>query len=320
MKRTRRSDMPNNSDNSNNDNYDFSSSTILTSKYGHESTRLIHVIEKNLLVIMAIIVAMAVVSILNTLGVLEYLYSHDADYVVDVVLSVILVVVLVPLIILLLKSRRTLDRWTDMFERNTIVTTMNIAMTNRSKEEAILALPHSIQQIKERVKERYGKMALTGNNSDCCCCCSGVSQEECASENGSLPMQSVKAIGYDTADIESIPQSSILGVGCGAPTKFSDIRQGETVVDLGSGAGIDVFLSANRVGESGKVIGIDMTDEMLEKASKNAKDNNDYTTNVEFRKGDIEKRIPVEDNTVDLVISNCVISLTTDKVNTFKEI
>jgi arsenite methyltransferase len=173
------------------------------------------------------------------------------------------------------------------------------------------------QQIKEKVKERYGKIALTGNFD--CCCCSGVSQEECASENGSLPMQSVKAIGYDTADIESIPQSSILGVGCGAPTKFSDIRQGETVVDLGSGAGIDVFLSANRVGESGKVIGIDMTDEMLEKASKNAKDN-DYTTNVEFRKGDIEKRIPVEDNTVDLVISNCVINLTTDKVNTFKEI
>jgi hypothetical protein len=102
---------------------------------------------------MAIIVAMAVLSILNTLGVLEYLYSHDVDYVVDVVLSVILVAVLVPLIILLLKSRRTLDRWTDMFERNTIVTTMNIAMTNRSKEEAILALPNSIQQISEPLQE-----------------------------------------------------------------------------------------------------------------------------------------------------------------------
>jgi hypothetical protein len=156
MKRTRRSDVPNNNgngDNSTNDNYDFSSSTILTSKYGHESTRLIHVIEKNLLLIMGIIVAMAVLSILNTIGVLEYLYSHDVDYVVDVVLSVILVVVLVPLIILLLKSRRTLDKWTDMFERNTIVTTMNIAMTNRSKEEAILALPNSIQQISEPLQE-----------------------------------------------------------------------------------------------------------------------------------------------------------------------
>lgn len=145
--------MPNNKNNGNNDTYEFSSSTILTSRYGHESTRLIHVIEKNLLLIMAIIVAMAVLSILNTLGVLEYLYSHDVDYIVDVTLSLILVVVLVPLIILLLKSRRTLDRWTDMFERNTIVTTMNIAMKNRSKEEAILALPQSIRQISDPLQE-----------------------------------------------------------------------------------------------------------------------------------------------------------------------
>ena len=107
------------------------------------------------------------------------------------------------------------------------------------------------QQIKEMVKERYGKIALT-RNSDCCCC--RVSQEECGKNN--TPMQSVKAIGYGSKDIESIPQSSILGVGCGAPTKFADIRQGETVVDLGSGAGIDVFLAANRVGESGKIIGL----------------------------------------------------------------
>jgi arsenite methyltransferase len=87
---------------------------------------------------------------------------------------------------------------------------------------------------------------------------------------------------------------------------------------LGSGAGIDVFLSANKVGKSGRVIGIDMTQEMLEKARKNANDNG--YTNVEFRKGDIERRIPVEDNAADLVISNCVINLTADKVATFKEI
>ena len=174
------------------------------------------------------------------------------------------------------------------------------------------------QQIKERVKERYGKIALTGNNSDCCC--SGVSQEECASENGSSPMQSVKAIGYNTARyrIHSSEINTWSRMWCTYKVLLIS-REGETVVDLGSGAGIDVFLSAKRVGKSGKVIGIDMTDEMLEKARKNAKDN-DYTTNVEFRKGDIEKRIPFEDNTVDLVISNCVINLTTDKVNTFKEI
>ena len=165
--------------------------------------------------------------------------------------------------------------------------------------------------IKEKVKERYGKIALTGN-SDCCCM-----PREC-NDQGSSPIQAATVIGYDTKELESIPKPSILGVGCGAPVNYAQIREGETVIDLGSGAGIDVFLSANRVEESGKVIGIDMTDEMLEKARKNAKDNG--YTNVEFRKGDIEKRIPVEDNSVDVVISNCVINLTTDKVITFKEI
>jgi arsenite methyltransferase len=168
------------------------------------------------------------------------------------------------------------------------------------------------QEIKEKVKERYGRIALT-RNSDCCCC----STEEKCGESGS-PTQSATAVGYDIKDIRSIPEASILGVGCGAPTKFADIKQKEVVVDLGSGAGIDVFLAANKVGKSGKVIGVDMTDEMLEKAMKNANDNR--YTNVEFRKGDIERRIPVEDNTADLVISNCVINLTADKSATFKEI
>ena|SRR5215212_1636561 len=165
--------------------------------------------------------------------------------------------------------------------------------------------------IKEKVKERYGKIALTGN-SDCCCM-----PREC-NDQGSSPIQAATVIGYNTKELESIPKPSILGVGCGAPVNYAKLRKGETVVDLGSGAGIDVFLSANRVKESGKVIGIDMTDEMLDKAKKVAKDNG--YTNVEFRKGDIEKRIPVEDNSVDVVISNCVINLTTDKVITFKEI
>jgi arsenite methyltransferase len=165
--------------------------------------------------------------------------------------------------------------------------------------------------IKEKVKQRYDEIALTGN-SDCCCVpC------EC-SDQGSSPIEAATVIGYDTKELESIPKPSILGVGCGAPVNHAQIREGETVVDLGSGAGIDVFLSANKIKESGKVIGIDMTDEMLEKAKKVAKDNG--YTNVEFRKGDIERRIPIDDNTADLVISNCVINLTTDKVNTFREI
>ena len=168
--------------------------------------------------------------------------------------------------------------------------------------------------IKEKVKERYGRIALTGY-SDCCV------PSECNNDEGSSPIQAATLIGYDTKELESIPKPSILGVGCGAPVNYAKLREGETVVDLGSGAGIDVFLSANRVKESGKVIGIDMTDEMLEKARKAATDDDDGGyTNVEFRKGDIEKRIPVEDNSVDVVISNCVINLTIDKVSTFKEI
>jgi arsenite methyltransferase len=169
------------------------------------------------------------------------------------------------------------------------------------------------QYIKEKVKERYGKIALTGN-SDCCC----VPGECCNDSSQSSAIESAKLIGYDAKDIQSIREASILGVGCGAPTKFAGIREGEVVVDLGSGAGIDVFLAANNVGKSGKVIGIDMTDEMLEKARKNANDNG--YTNVELVKGEIDRRIPVDDNTADLVISNCVINLTSDKVAAFKEI
>ena len=172
------------------------------------------------------------------------------------------------------------------------------------------------QQIKEKIKERYGKIALAGNET----CCAptiefkgGRSGSSCCS-----PSDTVTVIGYENKELESIPKASVLGVGCGAPLHHTDVKEGDIVVDLGSGAGIDVFLSANKVGVSGKVIGIDMTDEMLDKARRNAKENG--YTNVEFRKGDIEKKIPIDDNSVDLVISNCVINLTTDKANTFKEV
>ncbi len=171
------------------------------------------------------------------------------------------------------------------------------------------------QIIKEKVKERYGKIALAGISSEGCCapseCCGG-------SNSDASTVQIAKNIGYDTKELESIPESSILGVGCGAPVNFADIRESEVVVDIGSGGGIDVFLSANKVKESGKVIGIDMTDEMLEKARNNAKENG--YANVEFKKGDIERGIPIEDNAADVVISNCVINLTIDKVAAFKEI
>jgi arsenite methyltransferase len=179
-------------------------------------------------------------------------------------------------------------------------------------------------KIKERIKERYGKIALTG---DSCCgpsvdteigggCCSGNSNAMLQPSRSAA--QVAELVGYGSKELKSTPEASILGAGCGAPTKFAYIKEGDTVVDLGSGAGIDVFLAANIVKDFGKVIGIDMTDEMLEKAKKNAADHG--YANVEFRKGDIEERIPVDENSVDVVISNCVINLTTNKVKTFREI
>jgi arsenite methyltransferase len=174
--------------------------------------------------------------------------------------------------------------------------------------------------IKKTIRKTYGKIALQQSNSESdsstsSCCAPGC----CLGEGGTdTPEQIAKVIGYDTNELESIPQSSILGVGCGAPVTFANLQKGETVVDLGSGAGIDVFLSAKKVTEAGRVIGIDMTDEMLERAKRNAKEHG--FTNVDFRKGDIEERIPVDDNSVDVVISNCVINLTVNKVDAFKNI
>ena len=169
--------------------------------------------------------------------------------------------------------------------------------------------------IKQKVKERYGKIALVGSSSEGCCapgeCCGSSSGSSNGSQTMMSPLQIAENIGYNANDLNSIPESSILGVGCGAPVNFANIQEGEVVVDIGSGGGIDVFLSANKVKQSGKVIGIDMTDEMLEKAADHAKQNG--YTNVEFKKGDIEKGIPINDNVADVVISNCVINLTIDK-------
>ena len=185
--------------------------------------------------------------------------------------------------------------------------------------------------IKAKIKEKYGKIVLVGNTDSCCMpsissssCCSSSnssnSSNETTIENSSLlsSAAAIKSIGYDAKELESIPESSVLGVGCGNPIKFAHIKEGDTVVDFGSGAGIDVFLAANIVKESGKVIGIDMTEEMLRKARDNAQKYG--YKNVEFRQGDIENKVPVGNNSVDVVTSNCVINLTSNKTNAFKEI
>lgn len=166
--------------------------------------------------------------------------------------------------------------------------------------------------LKEKIKENYAKIALKGNLDSCC-----GPQEVCDTNNISKE-QMLSIIGYNNNELKSIPAESILGLGCGAPLNFVDLKRGETIVDLGSGAGIDAFLASKLVGKEGKVIGIDMTDEMLDKARKALVVNN--YTNVEFRTGDIEEKIPVDDNSVNVVISNCVINLTSNKTNTFKEI
>lgn len=166
------------------------------------------------------------------------------------------------------------------------------------------------QELKDKIKERYSKIALSGNTDSCC-------MPECCTSDSS-PNQSSVAIGYDDKILETIPQSSILGLGCGAPLNFAKLEAGETVVDLGSGGGIDAFLASKQVKNSGKVIGIDFTDDMLEKARKAARENG--YSNVEFRRGDIENEIPIEDNSANVAISNCVINLTTNKVKAFKEV
>ena len=129
-------------------------------------------------------------------------------------------------------------------------------------------------------------------------------------------MSQAEAIGYAKSDLERIPKEAIMGLGCGSPTAVASLKKGEVVLDLGSGSGIDVFIAAGKVGPKGKVIGVDMTKEMVGRAKRLAKSNG--YKNVEFRLGEIEK-LPVEDGSVDTIISNCVINLSTDRDKVFRE-
>jgi len=150
--------------------------------------------------------------------------------------------------------------------------------------------------VKKIVRENYGKIAKSG----CSCCDSGSGKE----------------LGYTEEELKSVPEGANLSLGCGNPVALASIKEGETVLDLGSGSGLDCFLAAKKVGEKGKVIGVDMTPEMIDRARGNARKGG--YRNVEFRLGEIEN-LPVGDKTVDLLISNCVINLAPNKKRVFEE-
>jgi len=161
------------------------------------------------------------------------------------------------------------------------------------------------EKIKNVVRKTYSQIAQRSQQS----CCSGCG---C----GMSPSALAEAVGYSKQDLEGIPEEASMGLGCGNPTAIAELREGETVLDLGSGAGMDVFLAANKVGPAGRVIGIDMTAAMIDKASAIARSNG--FKNVEFRLGEIEN-LPLDEGSVDTVISNCVINLSPDKSKVFSE-
>ncbi|MCZ7393750.1 MAG: arsenite methyltransferase [Candidatus Methanoperedens sp.] len=163
------------------------------------------------------------------------------------------------------------------------------------------------REIKNVVREGYAKIAKKQLP-----CCAPVTP--CCGTDKAVDIS--KRIGYGDEELASVPEGANLGLGCGNPVALASLKEGETVLDLGSGAGFDCFLAANKVGRKGKVIGVDMTPEMIDKGRENARAGN--YINVEFRLGEIEN-IPAADNSVDAVISNCVINLAPDKKRVFKE-
>lgn len=159
-------------------------------------------------------------------------------------------------------------------------------------------------QVKKIVRDGYARIAKQ-DSSGCSCCGSGDSAQNIS-----------KQIGYSDEELKAVPEGANLSLGCGNPVAIASLKEGETVLDLGSGAGFDCFLAANQVGSRGRVIGVDMTPEMIDQARANIRKGN--YQNIEFRLGEIES-LPVADNSVDIVISNCVINLSPDKVRVFRE-
>jgi arsenite methyltransferase len=172
-----------------------------------------------------------------------------------------------------------------------------------------MSMDSSDHQIRRQVRDRYARAAKA--EAPCCApkpCGCGRPGSDVAKAGG--------MIGYSAEDLTLVPDDSNLGLGCGNPTALAELKKGETILDLGSGAGIDCFLAAAKVGPSGRVIGVDMTPEMLDRARENVRKSR--ARNIEFRLGEIEN-LPAADGSVDAVISNCVINLSTDKDRVFRE-
>ncbi|MBF0277943.1 MAG: arsenite methyltransferase [SAR324 cluster bacterium] len=173
-------------------------------------------------------------------------------------------------------------------------------------------------EIRTAVRENYGKVALSSNTGSCCrpdssdnsTCCGSSGEAEDSLEKIS------RSLGYSSDETAQAPGQSNLGLGCGNPQTIASLKTGETVLDLGSGAGFDSFLAASAVGKTGRVIGVDMTPEMLNKARANLKESK--FSNIDFRLGEIE-HLPVANESVDVIISNCVINLSPEKKNVFQE-
>jgi len=168
----------------------------------------------------------------------------------------------------------------------------------------------SSKDIRQAVREHYGEVAQKG--SSCCApsCCSPETRKETAADDAA------QALGYTAEEITAVPEGANLGLGCGNPQAIASLKVGETVLDLGSGAGFDAFLAARQVGDSGFVIGVDMTPDMIAQARGNAERGG--FQNVEFRLGEIE-HLSVADNSVDVIISNCVINLSPEKAKVLEE-
>src|SRR3954451_6441288 len=165
--------------------------------------------------------------------------------------------------------------------------------------------------IKEMVRVRYGSIAEAASAEAGCC----APTTSCCGPAATPDTKSLR-MGYSAEELAAVPEGANLGLGCGNPQAIADLKPGETVIDLGSGAGFDCFLASDRVGETGHVIGVDMTHEMLKKARDNAA--RIGARNVEFRLGEME-HLPVADNTADVILSNCVINLVPDKAQVFRE-